>query len=385
MNNKLKIKITGKTIKYFLNEIIKNNINIYDLKNDKNKIEIIISYRDYEKILNIKTTNKIEIVKRIGVNKYLNFIKRNFLIIIFIILGILLNVLLSNMILDIEVIHSNNEIKKIILNDLSSYGIKKYKLKSSYTEKEKIKELILDKEKDKIDWLEIEEQGCRYIIKVEEKKKEETTTCNPRNIISNKKAVITKITSESGEIVKKINDYVIPGDILISGIIYNKETAVDKKCAIGNVYGETWYKVKVILDNNYKTIEETNNTKKGIKIKLFNFEYNLFNNFSNYKTKEYNIIDSKILPINLSLVIYQELLEKDKKNTINNVDKKALEIAEKKIKNLLSNDESILSKKVLKKAINNSKIEVDVFISTEENITAYQDITNLNIEELNKE
>ena len=35
--------------------------------------------------------------------------------------------------------------------------------------------------------------------------------------------------------------------------------------------------------------------------------------------------------------------------------------------------------------LKNSKIEVDVFISTEENITAYQDITNLNINELNKE
>lgn len=385
MNNKLRIKVTGKTKKYLLNEIIKNNINIYDLKEDKNKYELVINYNDYEKILNIKTTNKIEIIKKIGLNNYISFIKKNIIIIIFIVLGILLNILLSNMILDINIVHSNKKIKKIIETDLKKYGIEKYKFKISYEEKEIIKEKILEKEKDKIDWLEIEEQGTKYIVKLEERKKVEKTTCEPRNIISTKEAIITKITSESGEIKKKINDYVIPGEVLISGIIYNKETAVDKRCAIGKVYGETWYKVKIILDDNYKTIEETSNTKKGLLIKVFDFEYKLFNKFSNYKIKEYNIIKSKILPINFSFVIYQELLEKNNKNSLENIDAKALEIAEKNIKNKLSKDESILSKKVLKKELKNSKIEVDVFISTEEDITTFQNITNLNIDELNKE
>lgn len=385
MNNKLILKVTGKTKKYFLNEIIKNNINIYDLKEKNDSYELLINYSDYEKILNIKTTNKIDVIQRIGINNYLNFIKTNIIVIIFLTLGILLNILLSNMILDIEINHPNKEIKKLIKKDLKEFGITKYKFKISYKEKELIKEKILDKEKDIIDWLEIEEKGTKYIIKLEERKKEELVLCNPRNIISTKEAIITKITSESGEIKKKINDYVVPGDILISGVIYNKETAVDKRCAVGKVYGETWYKVKVILDNNYKTIEETTNKRKGLYLKVFNLEYKLFNKFSKYKIKEYNIIKSKILPINISFVIYEELLEKNNKNTLDNVDDKALEIAEKNIKNKLSNDESILTKKVLKKELKNSKIEVDVFISTEENIIDYQDITDLNINELNKE
>ena len=385
MNNKLILKVTGKTKKYFLNEIIKNNINIYDLKENNNSYELLINYSDYEKILNIKTTNKIDVIQRIGINNYLNFIKTNIIVIIFVTLGILLNILLSNMILDIEINHPNKQIKKLIKKDLKEFGITKYKFKISYKEKELIKEKILDKEKDIIDWLEIEEKGTKYIIKLEERKKEELVLCNPRNIISTKEAIITKITSESGEIKKKINDYVVPGDILISGVIYNKETAVDKRCATGKVYGETWYKVKVILDNNYKTIEETTNKRKGLYLKVFNLEYKLFNKFSKYKIKEYNIIKSKILPINISFVIYEELLEKNNKNTLDNVDDKALEIAEKNIKNKLSNDESILTKKVLKKELKNSKIEVDVFISTEENIIDYQDITDLNINELNKE
>ena len=70
---------------------------------------------------------------------------------------------------------------------------------------------------------------------------------------------------------------------------------------------------------------------------------------------------------------------------IDNVDNKALEIAENKISNQLLSDERVLTKKVLKKTVKNSKIEVEVFVSTEENITAYQEITNANIDELNKE
>ena len=160
---------------------------------------------------------------------------------------------------------------------------------------------------------------------------------------------------------------------------------MDKRCAIGKVYGETWYKLKITLDNNYKEIEETNNIKNGIIIKFLNYEYKLFNKFSKYKTREYNIIDSKILPIKIGIIKYQELIEKNKKNTIDNVDNKALEIAENKISNQLLSDERVLTKKVLKKTVKNSKIEVEVFVSTEENITAYQEITNANIDELNKE
>ena len=165
MNNKLRLKVTGKTKKYYLNEIIKNNINIYDLKENKNNYELLINYSDYEKLLNIKTSNKIEIIKRLGLNNLLYFIKKNIIVIIFIILGILLNILLSNMILDIKINHSNKEIQKLIKEDLKEYGITKYKFKISYEEKELIKEKILEKEKDKIDWLEIEEKRTKYIIK----------------------------------------------------------------------------------------------------------------------------------------------------------------------------------------------------------------------------
>ena len=50
----------------------------------------------------------------------------------------------------------------------------------------------------------------------------------------------------------------------------------------------------------------------------------------------------------------------------------------------MKSDEKIISKKVLKKEEKNSKIEVDIFLEVEENITDYFDINNIPIEEMNK-
>ena len=46
-------------------------------------------------------------------------------------------------------------------------------------------------------------------------------------------------------------------------------------------------------------------------------------------------------------------------------------------------EEEVLSKKVLKKEEKNSKIIIDVFVRTKENITGYQDISKIDINELN--
>lgn len=62
---------------------------------------------------------------------------------------------------------------------------------------------------------------------------------------------------------------------------------------------------------------------------------------------------------------------------ISNVDKFALELAEVKIKQKLGNNGDIVSKKVLKKNIKNSKIIVKVFIKVKEDITGNVEIVDI--------
>ena len=60
------------------------------------------------------------------------------------------------------------------------------------------------KETDKIEWLEIEENGTKYTIKVEERIKNKKEKDNKtQNIIAKKNAMILSIDATHGEIKKK--------------------------------------------------------------------------------------------------------------------------------------------------------------------------------------
>ena len=378
MTNQVKINITGKTSEYFLKELIRRKINLYYIKKESNKIIIIVDYQDYKIIKEIKTTNKISIIEYYGFIKYKNIIKKYYLFFIIIILGIIINIVLSNIIFNIKVIHPNKKLKEMVLNDLSELGLKKYHFKIDYQEKEQIKEELLKKEKDYLEWIEIEDKGTTYEIIIEEKKKnKKTDKCYYRNIVASKKAVIIEVKAEAGEIIKRKNDYVNKGDTIISGFIHNKEDVYAKRCVKGYVYGETWYKVGVIFPKYYEKSKLLNNKKYSLSLKVFDKELNNIDKKKKYKKEEYNIISSNFLPLSFLFSKNQELEIIKKKYTINNVDKYALKVAENKIKKQLNKDESILTKKVLKKQEKNSKIIVDVFFKIKENITEYQDISNI--------
>ena len=375
MINRVKIRIIGKNHNYFLKEIIRRKINIYEIDNN----DIIIDYEDYIKLKEIKTTYKIKVIRKYGYCRYLELLKKYIYLIIFTIVGIIINIILSNIIFDIKVDHPNKELVKTIIKDLESLGLKKYHLKVNYQRKEEIKEKLLEKEKDKIEWLEINNVGTKYIVKVEEKKKYKKEICNDRSIISKKEAIILEINSSSGEIVKKKNDYVEKGEIIVSGLIHNKDKVVSKKCAIATIYGETWYNVKVSIPKNYQEIEKLNKNNYSININIFNKKIDLFTKPSTMKNEDYNIVESNIIPINISIINNQKIKVIKKLYNTNNIDNEAIIIASKELKKKLSKDEKILSKKVLKKSEKNSKIEVEVFFK----ITDYLDISNINIEELN--
>lgn len=386
MNSKLKISITGKNPEHLLKEIIKKKINIYALEKEKKKISIIINREDYEEIMSIKTASKIKIVQYYGLAKCKYLLKKYSIFIIFLIMGIMINIILSHLIFKIEVIHSNQELVQTITKDLNDLGLKKYHFKVSYKRKEKIKEALLEKEKDLLEWLEIEEKGTKYIVKVEQRKKNnQEEVCKPRHIIAKKNALITNISANAGEIVKKKNDYVSKGEVLISGLIHNKDKIVSKKCASGSVYGEVWYKVKLTIPKIYITETKTKEEKLGITLTFFNHEYNFLNKYRTFQKKEYNLIEGKISPLNIGLSKYIKTNKKIKKLTLTTVDPIAIQLASKQIKKELKEEESIISKKVLKKSENNSKIKVEVFFKVKENITTYKDISNLNIEEMNQE
>jgi len=377
MNKYIRVKVSGKNSNYFINKLISKNILYSNLCIFSKYIEFDLDRENYYKLIDIKTSYDISIVSYLGIYKYLFFFIRYVYIFLFIILGICINIFLSRMIFSIEVVHSNSKIRKLIYNDLEKFGIKKYSFKVSYSDKEKIVDKILSLEKNDIEWIEIEEVGCKYIIKVEQRKINSLDEeCNYRHIISKKDAMITSISSSSGEVVKKKYDYVKKGDILISGFIYNKDKIMAKRCSVGKVLGEVWYKVNLEVPKEY--IEEKFTGNKSSRLE-FIFLNKKFNKYNNYKVKRIGLFNSKLFDIGVFFSTYLETSIIHKNYSVLSHDDEFFSIAISRLKNRLGDDIRVISKNVLKKEEKKGKIIVEVFIKVEEDITDYLDITEIDI------
>lgn len=372
MIKRYRLIVRGKNPSYFVKKLIRNRINIYDLVEKRKYIYVVVDEEGLEKVGKIKTSYKIDIVNRYGLAKIEYLFKKYLVFFICLGIGVIINIILSRVIFDVEVIHSNPYIREIVYNDLEKYGIRKYNFKVSFLEKEKIVSKILEEEDNDIEWLEIEEVGTKYVVRVEQRKKnKDSSECIRRNVVAKKDAMILSIEAEEGEIVKKKLDYVKKGDVLISGIIHNKEDIVKQKCAIGKVYGEVWYKVFLEMPIKYREENVTGKVKRQLELEFLGNKYTLFSKFKTYKRESFSLVDLMILPIRINFSSYLETNVIEKNYTLDNVVDDALVIATTKLNNKIGSDSEIVGKKVLKKYQKNSKIIIEVFFKVKEDITDY--------------
>ncbi len=372
--DKIIIEIQGRKIERLIKKLINNKIKLYKIKIINNDLaHILISKKDYLNFIKLKTIYEYRIIGSNGLINIRSKIKTNKLLIIFVIISLIVIKLFSSMIFNIEVVYNDSKWRKFIIEELEKKGIKKYSFKKSFNELSKIKKEILDEYKDKIEWLEIEEVGTNYIVRLEERKINNINIDNKKyNVVASKDAVIKRIDAEKGQIVKEINSYVKKGDIIISGNISLNDEIKGISGAKGNVYGEVWYKVSVSFPLNYYEEKEVGTKKNKLNINLFN--KNLFSN-NNYRVvSSYKLYENTFIPFSINLESVKRIEKIDTIYTIDEATKKAEEIGIEKIKSKLNDNEMIIESKNLKVNIKESKIELDMFIVTYENIADYIEI-----------
>lgn len=373
--NKLKttyyIKIKGKNIERFIKRLISVDIELLEIKYLKyDEIVVKIYKKNFEKIEEIKTIYDLDIVEYTGFYKYKELLKKNKLIVISIILSFIFILYLSNTIFYIDVIHNDKNIRELIKEELSENGIRIYSLKKDYKYINKVKNKIMEKHKDKIEWLEIESSGTRYIVKVEERKINDINGNNePRNLVAKKDAVILSIEASDGVIVKNKNDYVKKGDIIVSGNIDLNGEIKKIVPATGKVYGEVWYKLTIEYPLNYTERKVTGETKKVYTFKFMSLNISLYNNY--LVTKEKILYKNKTIPFSIVKQTKNKILNINQTLTKEEAINKAIEVGLDKIKSKLNDNEYIIDTKKLKVETNNSKIILELFVSVCEDITDY--------------
>ena len=365
MNKKVIVSTSGKNKNKLILKIYDIGISINNINYTGNNIEFETTYDNYKLLRKYLKSYNFKIKKYAGSFFIISMLKKYKVFLINIILSLIILFILSNTIVSVKVYHSNKYIRNIIYSSLEESGVKKLSWKKSYKELTKIKEKILNKYKDDIEWLEIEKKGMNYIVRVEQriipKKEESNEYCN---IIAKKDAVIKSINYSKGQTLVDVRDYVKEGSVLISGkIMFNEETK-SYTCASGEVIGEVWYETSISLP-----LEKRNLKKTGKK--RYNFMINRTKIFKSrlkkYQTKKKKVLN--IFGIDFYLLKEYEVKERKYKLSEKEALEEALKLSNDKIKLKLNEKESIITQKVLKKSINNSTMYVEIFTTTNEVIS----------------
>lgn len=376
------IKIEGRRPNSLLSLLIILKIPFIKKKETKDYLILEIEEEYFQKIKKLAPTYEITILKRTGKAYLIHLYKTKKIFLYSIIFAFLVIVLLTNIIFSVRVVETDKEIKDMILTDLRENGITRFRFKVSYKRKEAIREKILEKEKDYLEWLEIEEIGTMYQVKVIRRinnpKEEEL---KPRSIVAKKKGRITRIEADYGEVTTKKNDVVDKGDTLISGLIKNKEEIKTKVAARGKVYAEVWYQVNLNLPTLYQ--EEIKTGKKKNTLEIIFLDKNIFISelfkYNNSISKETVLYNNPLIPFRISFTKKEEIKLKQVAYQEDKTLKKIKKLAVDKLKQRIGNDIKILSINVLKKKASADKIEVELFFKVEEDITSYESLENIDI------
>lgn len=364
MNNKIKIEIPKDKRILKLFKIFK--INIYNIKNKEQKNFIVINKSDLTKISKI---TKYKIIQEYGLNNIIKQIKNNLREIIILAIFILMTTFISFLIVKINIITENNNIRNIIIEELEENNIENYTFHKNNKKLNEIKKEIKKNRSDVIEWINIKRNGMTYQINIEEKKiankKEKKESCN---IVATHEGTITRITAESGNVLVEQNQHVNKNDILISNETYFNEELKKIECANGKVYAKTWYTINISIPKKHKIKTKTKKNRFNIYIKSNNKTIKIF------KSRVNNPITKKLLILNIfnkKIIIIKEYESTTKEIKYNKeeINKKTNDLIQEKMENILKNEGKIIEQKVLKKSEFNSTIDIEIFIIAEEIIS----------------
>lgn len=374
MNDKVWIKASCDNYYKLINKIEKLSIKIYEIKYIEKIIYLKVTKKDYAKIKKYILSYKFKVEKNLGLQRIFDIIKQEKIFVISLVIGLLVFLCLKNMIVKINIVHENQEIRELISDELKENKIEILRFKKSYKKLDEIRQKILDKHPDKLDWMEFEIKGMTLNVKVEERIITDTKKNNEVcDIVAKKNGVISDIKILQGESQVLINDYVKEGDTLISGTIKYNEMDKRYTCADGEIYATTWYTGSISIPFKYYEYENESDKRynlvwehNGNKHEIFRNRLENFN--SNYKTL------LKIFDFNLYLDKQVSVAKIEKEYTeeeaLNEGVNKVVESVEKK----LTKKDTIIDKKVLKKVKNNSTMDIDVFVVVKELISTQKKI-----------
>lgn len=372
MKNKVLVSAKEEGI---LKTLISNNIYFSNYTIKDNKVIFIINYEDLELLSKLANIKVIKYYGLVGIKKIL---KKHYILLTSFILSYLIIIILSNVIFKVEIVTNNQVLKDNITYYLNYYGIVKYKFVKSNKYIENVKEKILLENKDTIEWISINREGVKYVVNVTPRVISNRVSIDkPSNIVSKKDALIKYLVVTGGSSVKEVNDVVKKGEVIISGNVVKFDKVVGTTRSKGEVFGEVWYTVNISIPFKHVIYEKTGETINHIYLDIFGHKFTLVGHYiTNNSINEVSVLVDKPY-LFFKLMKESKELYNYKEVNLNSESafKEALERADKSISNKLDTNEYIIERKVLKKDVFSSKIDIELFYRVYENIGEEKEIT----------
>jgi len=312
----INITVEGFFVERFINNCINNKIFLWNIKRSNSTLLTAnISIREFKKIRTIakRTKCKVSINYKKGIPIVLFKYRKRKILLLLLIPIILLSLISSMYIWNIEIVGLENISESEILNQLIEEGINIGKRKGSIDTKTVINNIRL--KRNDVSWMSIDMKGTNIIVTIVEAEDKpqiinENEYCN---IVANEKGIITKITADTGTALAKVGDIVEKGDILIGGYMEGKFTGTRYVRAKGNVEAKVWYTKRKESKFTREITKKTDITQSKYSINFNNFKINLYKslpNFENYDTinesKKIKLFDNFYLPIEINKTTYVE-------------------------------------------------------------------------------
>jgi similar to stage IV sporulation protein len=397
LSNYVEIEVKGENPSGFLQLCMRENIGVREIRViEPDRYRALVHLQDINTIKKIRrgTNYKIRFHKRHGFLFLSKKLSKNKPLLIGLLCSILFFVVLSNMIWSVEVTGVPEEIENKIYDQLENNGVYPGAFGFTVASPNELQQRLLESVPELL-WVGIDKKGTSFSLEgVEKLIIEEEEPGAPRHLVADKAGVITSMFVKRGLPNVRVNDVVRQGDLLVSGQIeklsieevedneeLEKEQAYEYVVAEGEVIATTWYEASVEIPLETEQIEVTGNTEKNYRLKIGSFSFPIWP-FKKAVFEEETIErdENQLTIFGWELPLYFIIDERFEttRTERERAKEEAIEIGihqvKEDLKRRLNPKSEITSEKVLHETTRHGKVNLELYITVEENIAIPQPI-----------
>ena len=384
------IVVTGKSIERFINICSRRQILLWDIeRKDSESAVMKASLRGFRHMRPAarKSACRVRILKRCGLPFVFARLKKRRGFKIGFAIFLLLFLLSSSIIWDIEVTGCKPEVVPEIMSILENEKIKRGRFKMGLDPRKLAQEIVM--QVDGVAWAGVEIKGVKLTVSIEDSVSVPKLIQNnqPYNIVAERDGLIIKMEVYAGNPLVKEGDTVRKGQLLVSGRLQNQRPGLGGDFntkdvhALGKIIARTWYENSLPISMEYTQKVRTGKEHKTVYLRIFDEKIRLPGKkltFEMYETATYDkILKGPFgikLPIGVTIEKSFEIVEKKKGLTLEEAKSIAEETCRQQLSKRLPPDSRVVDEKVNFVESGNGQMYVQVVVECEEDIAGFEPV-----------